>query len=218
VGCDVLLGLTPITPVAPEPIAFVQVAANTPQSPQSTVSVTYPEPQTAGNLNIVVVGWNDATSAVTSVTDSQLNTYLRAVGPTQGTGLSQSIYYASNIKRGSNMVTVTFDNTVQFPDIRVLEYSGADALDVTAEASGNSDTSSSGSATTTQPNELIFGANTVATTTQGPGNGFTSRVITSPDGNIAEDMVVSTAGSYSATASLTSSGPWVMQMATFYQS
>ena len=90
-----------------------------------------------------------------------------------------------------------------------------DTLDVTAGASDNSDTSSSGSATTTGANELIFGANTVATTTAAAGSGFTSRVITSPDGNIAEDMVVTTAGSYSATASLTSPGPWVMQMVAF---
>ena len=37
----------------------------------------------------------------------------------------------------------------------------------------------------------------------------------SPDGDLAEDKVVTTAGSNSATATLTSSGPWVMQMVTF---
>src|SRR5207249_3912679 len=36
-----------------------------------------------------------------------------------------------------------------------------------------------------------------------------------PDGAIAEDRVVSAAGSYSATAALSSSGYWVMQMAAF---
>ena len=71
------------------------------------------------------------------------------------------------------------------------------------------------SATTTSANELIFGANMVATTTGAAGSGFTSRIITSPDGDIAEDKVVTTAGSNSATATLSSSGPWVMQMVTF---
>ena len=47
------------------------------------------------------------------------------------------------------------------------------------------------------------------------GSGFTSRIITSPDGDIAEDKVVTTAGSNSATATLSSTGPWVMQMITF---
>src|SRR5262249_44199074 len=64
-------------------------------------------------------------------------------------------------------------------------------------------------------NDLIFGANTVYTGNAAAGAGFTSRVITVPDHDIAEDRVVSTAGSYSAGAPLTSSGPWVMQMVAF---
>jgi hypothetical protein len=63
-------------------------------------------------------------------------------------------------------------------------------------------------------NELIFGASTVATTSTA-GSGFTARIITSPDGDVAEDKVVTTAGSNTATAPLSSSGPWVMQMVTF---
>jgi hypothetical protein len=55
----------------------------------------------------------------------------------------------------------------------------------------------------------------VATSTSAAGSGFTSRVITTPDGDIAEDEAVTTAGSKTATAKLNSSGPWVMQMATF---
>jgi hypothetical protein len=47
------------------------------------------------------------------------------------------------------------------------------------------------------------------------GSGFTSRIITSPDGDIAEDEVAAAAGSYSASATLTSAGPWVMQMVAF---
>ena len=42
-------------------IAFVQVNAATPQSPSTSVAVSYPLAQTAGNLNIVAVGWNDTT-------------------------------------------------------------------------------------------------------------------------------------------------------------
>ncbi|MGE5057516.1 MAG: beta strand repeat-containing protein [Acidobacteriota bacterium] len=195
-------------------ISFVQVAAATPQSSTSTVAVTYPSAQTAGDLNVVVVGWNDTTSTVASVKDSLGNTYNRAIGPTTGTALSESIYYAANIGAGSNTVTVTFNQAAAFPDIRILEYRGVNAVDVTAGASGNSTTANSGSATTTFANELIFGADIVATTTGSAGAGFTSRVITSPDGDIAEDKIVASAGSNNATATL-SSGAWVMQMVTF---
>ena len=206
-----------VTVPSAQPVAFVQVAAATPQSPQSTVTVVYPAAQTAGDLNVVVVGWNDSTSNVTSVSDSSGNAYILAVGPTTGTELSQSIYYAKNIVSGSNTVTVTFNQAAASPDIRILEYAGLDTsnpLDVTAASAGNGNSASSGSATTTAANELILGADTITTTTTGPGNGFTTRIISSPDSDLVEDEIVSTNGSDSATASL-SSGSWVMQMATF---
>jgi len=196
-------------------ISFIQVTAATPQSPTSTVSVTYPFAELAGDLNVVVVGWNDTSSSVQSIKDSHGNTYALAAGPIRGTNLSQSIYYLSNVVSGSNTVTVTFNQAASYPDVRALEYSGVSALDVTAGASGNSASSSSGSATTHYPNELIFGANTMYTGDAGPGTGFTSRIITSPDGDLAEDMLVTSIGTYSATAPLVSSGNWVMQMATF---
>jgi hypothetical protein len=47
----------------------------------------------------------------------------------------------------------------------------------------------------------------------GPGTGFTTRIITSPDDDIAEDRTVTSAGAYAATAPQT--GRWVMQMVTF---
>ncbi len=88
------------------PIAFVQVKSATPQTASASVPVTFTAAQTAGNMNVVVVGWNDTTSTVSSVTDSRGNTYTLAIGPTTGTGLRQSIYYAKNIAAGTNTVTV----------------------------------------------------------------------------------------------------------------
>jgi hypothetical protein len=85
------------------------------------------------------------------------NVYKPAIGPTTGTGLRQSIYYAPI---------------------------------------------------------AVGGTNTVATFTLAAGPGFTSRVITNPDGDIAEDRIVTAATAYSATAPI-STGNWVMQMATF---
>ncbi len=62
-----------------------------------------------------------------------------------------------------------------------------------------------------QGNVLIFGAGMTTTHFTGAGTGFTSRIITSPDGDIAEDKNVTSTGSYSAAAPVTSS-KWVMQM------
>ena len=164
----------------------------------------------------MVVGWNDITSTISSVTDSLGNTYAQAAGLVTGSAERQAIYYAKNIAGGSNTVTVVFNQAARIVDVRILEYSGLDTsnpLDVTSSAAGSSVTPNSGAATTTSANELIFGAGTTATSFYAAGAGFTTRIITG-DGDIAEDKVVSSTGSYSATGR-TSSAPWVMQMATF---
>ena len=142
-----------------------------------------------------------------------------AVGPTSTTGLQQCIYYAKNIIGGSNKVTVTFSQAASYPDVRVLEYSGADTtnpLDVTAAGTGTGTAANSGFATTTSSNELIFGSGTTGNAFSAAGSGFTSRMI-NIYGNIAEDKIVTSSGSYNATAT-TSSSNWVMQMATFRSS
>jgi len=210
------------TVVISSTISYVQGNYATPQSSQTTVSVPFTAAQTAGDLNVIVVGWNNGTSTVGTVTDKSGNPYTLAVGPTVISGTaSQSIYYAKNIAAaaaGANSVTVTFSAAAPAPDIRILEYKGADPntpVDMTAASNGSSATSSSGSATTTNASDLIFGANYVATLTSGPGSGSTERILTSPDGDIAEDQMVTSTGSYSATATLSSSGWWVMQMVAF---
>jgi hypothetical protein len=202
---------------------YVQGNYSAPSTPQTKVTVTYKAAQTTGNLNVVIVGRSDATSQVSSVTDSKGNVYHLAVGPTVQTGsnsVSQSIYYAKSISTataGSNSVTVNFTGAANYPDIRILEYSGVDPsapVDVSASATGNSASSSSGSVATKNSVDLLVGANIVWTTTTGPGSGLTQRLL-SNDGDIAEDRVVTATGSYSTGAPLSSAGPWVMQMVAF---
>ncbi len=80
---------------------------------------------------------------------------------------------------------------------------------------GTGTLSNSGSAATTNANDLLVGANYVTTHTHRCGLGlYTSRVITDPNGSILEDRVVTATGSYSATAPLTD-GSWIMQMVAF---
>ena len=179
--------------------AYVQGAYAVPNS-GTTVNIPYPAAQTAGNLNVVVVGWNDGTSkSITSVSDSRGNVYSLAVGPTVLAGqLSQSIYYAKNITAtaGSNTVSVLFNKSVAYPDIRILEYSGIDPtspFDVAVGAQGNSATANSGTVTTLNSTDLLVGANMTTGATSGAGTGFTSRMITVPDGDIAEDRNVTSA-------------------------
>jgi phosphodiesterase/alkaline phosphatase D-like protein len=211
---------TATTPAA-QAISFVQVNSATPQSTPTSVPVTFTTAQTSGDLNVVVVGWNDATAAVQSVTDTKGNVYTRAVGPTVIAGTAtQSIYYAANIAgatAGANTVTVDFTGAAPFPDIRIAEYSGiatVSPVDVTADAQGSGTLSDSGAVATTGASDLLVGANTVQTHATGPGASYTQRVITSPDGDILEDRTVTSTGIYNASAPMTS-GWWIMQMVAF---
>ena len=198
-------------------ISFVQVNYAVPQSKQSSVSVAYTVTQRAGDTNVVAIGWSDSTSTVTSVVDTKGNPYSPAVGPTVQSGIqSQVIYVAKNIAAaaaGANSVTVNFSAAVPYADVRILEYAGLDPVspvDTTAGAVGNGTTSSSGAVTTSFPYDLIFAANYVTSNSNNSGNGFLTRVITNPDGDLAEDETVTATGTYTATAAIRS-GNWVMQ-------
>src|SRR5260370_36032495 len=78
--------------------AFVQGNFATPQTASAgSVSVTFTAAQTAGDLNVVVVGWNDTQAAVSKVSDTAGNGYAVRVGPSPGTERSKIGYFVKNI-------------------------------------------------------------------------------------------------------------------------
>src|SRR5262249_39370983 len=79
--------------------------------------------------------------------------------------------------------------------------------------SGSGNAADSGPVTIASGNELIFGAGMTFGSFTGAGSGFTTRIITSPNSDVAEDRVVATAGTYRATAS--ANAQWMMQVAAF---
>ena len=181
----------------------------------------YVQDQGGGNLNVVAVGFFDSTSTITSVTDSAGNVYQLAAPLKRGSGMSQAIYYAKNIKAataGANVVKVQFSGAVAYPDVRTLEYSGLDPvnpLDTSASAAGTGAAASSGNFTTSAAKEMIFGAGYTLGVFVGGTNGFTTRIITPIDGDIAADKSVGTAGTYAATANQVGNAVWVMQGVAF---
>ena len=62
---------------------------------------------------------------------------------------------------------------------------------------------------------MLVAGNVVAKKTGVQAANFTSRMITNPGGDIAEDRIVNAAGTYSGTAPLSGSGYWVMQLVAF---
>ena len=184
----------------------------------TTNSVAFTSPTTSGNLIVVYVAWGNTGSVTLS--DTQGNTYLSAQAVTTwgtSTAWRAQVLYAKNIAGGANTVTATFSQSVagSFGAVYIHEYAGIDKanpLDISKSAKGNGTALSSGSAVTTNANDLIFGAGATAGTISSTGAGFTTRSTLS--GNRTLDKNVSTTGTYNATATA-SSGRWVMQMVAF---
>jgi RHS repeat-associated protein len=212
----------------PPGVHFIQGNYAIAGSVPSSITVPFPIAQTAGDLNVAVVGWQGAYH-VTSVVDNAGNTYSLAVGPTVGTSRRQSIYYAKNVSSATtNTVTVSFASQCCGPaqalavDVRIAEYSGLNAaapLDVVAASTATSATADSGFVTTSNQNDLLVGAGVADGTINAAGSNYTMRVIpvnnAGNNSDILEDRVVTATGSYDSTASLTASTQWVMQMVAF---
>jgi hypothetical protein len=208
-----------VTTLGPSP-SFVQVAYATPQSPQSVVSAIYAGAQTAGNANLLAIGWNDTTANLVSVVDGAGNVYHAAIATYRGSGMSQAIWYAAGIvsaPAGTNQVTVTFDRPATFVDLRITEYArirSANPFDGGASSNGTGANATTGSVTVPASSELLFAAGMTGAVFTGPGPGYASRVITSPDGDLVEDAIAPSAGSATASAPL-SGGTWLLQLAAF---
>src|SRR5205807_8901448 len=86
---------------------FVQVNSAVPTS-TATIWATYNSAQTAGNMNVVAIGWDSSFIPLKTLTDSQGNNYKLALRYVHLKGITQAIYYALNIvssSAGRNRVT-----------------------------------------------------------------------------------------------------------------
>jgi chitodextrinase len=197
-------------------IGYVQSSWDNPQGSQAVSAAAFPGAQTAGNVNLVFVGWSDSSSSVSSITDTGGNVYTLALGPTRVSGsASQSVYIATNIAAAAaNTVTVTFSASVLYPDVRIVEYSGVDTahpLDGVAGASAPSaGVLDSGALTTTVPNDWIVMGNYIASGTTAESSGFQERLY-DQDSQVVADALAAAAGTYHAVAGQFPTGFWIQQ-------
>ena len=134
-------------------ITYMQGNYATPQSPQTTVNVTFTAAQVAGDFNVIVVGWDDSTAVVSSVQYQWQHVYLGG-RPHHSEWNRVTIHLLCQEhcrgSGGSQHCHRNLCSAANYPDIRIVEYNGADPnnpLDVTSANTGNSSTSNSGSAT-----------------------------------------------------------------------
>lgn len=164
----------------------------------STVGFRLPEG--AGNLNVVVIGWNDSTTtlAPAAVTDDLGNIYAAAGRAVAGNGLTQAIYYSANVAGGWNHVHVHWNGVPSLPSVRILEYTGVAVTDPIdgggIGAAGTGPTLPSFSLSTTSAKDLIV-VGTIAGGVASPGTpgpGWFQRIY--GDDIYVEDKIASKTG------------------------
>ncbi len=203
------VGTWSFPPTAQAAASFVKSASNS--AFNRTVGVAFAGSVTANNVVAVMVGWLPATQTLTSITDTCGTVYTLVDNPVTGTSGRAAMAYGKISTTGSCTVTATGSTGVTYITATVHEISGVDtsifldnnqhklSYQVTPSTAANAVTS--GSITTTQNGDYIFGATFNESANGGltitAGTGFTSRQA-SPYAR-SQDMIQATAGSIAAT-------------------
>ena len=190
-------------------VTFVQVAAGASTGSARSLSVSFSQNTSPGDVVLVAFDYKNSTPS--SVTDSQGNTFTEVGTQLTSPGQTRSrVYYAHNIKGGADKVAVQL--SVNSPSINLLliEYAGVNQgspVDIQVGRSGSKGAVSSGNGRTTTAQDVIFGY-CAADSSCTPGSGFATR--SSFNGSLLEDTQAGSAGNYAATGSANSG--WTMQM------
>jgi hypothetical protein len=203
------------------------------QSPVSADYGTVSTPQTlifgsaitAGSTILVCVrGSGSFTGSTLSVTDDKSNSYTldTSMPAISGTG-SLFLYRASNVTGGGTTLTITpgTSTSLRVAGYEISGLAASSPLDKTAHASGNSISLASGSITTTQANEFVLGClmtgNDIGSNPMTAGSGWTSDININTTNAIllAESQIVSSTGTFNATASIGTADTWGALVASY---
>ena len=203
-----------IVPTAATP-TFVQTAA-TQLASGNSVSVSFPAANQAGNFIIAYVVWDNA--GPVSLSDTNGNVYASAAGARRNNvdNSSAQVFFAPNIRPvAPKLPPASAPRSLRRAAIYIHEYSGISAtypLDGSAWASGTAPSMTSGSLTTSGPNDLLFAAGESNNAVTAGGAGFTAR--SNAFGNFTEDGGAPVSGAYSTTATQNGTA-WTMQLVAF---
>ena len=131
-----------------------------------TVSTNFTANLTNGHAVVACVVWYDSGAGVncTNVADTMTNTYVAASTEAFYNGVHSKIYYSLSVTGGASTVTAYFNNTPNYRQIYIAEWSGvatsaaADGWKTNATSiSSNPQTLTSGSTTTGSSGDLVYG-------------------------------------------------------------
>lgn len=202
----------------PSGVGFIQGQNDVYTNHANTISKTFLNNNTAGNL-IIVFASNVGTSAAgIAISDTQGNTYhpFNTADLTVN-ALAQIGWYATGINAGANTVTVTWTTGgTQSSALGIAEYTGISAFDQLSTIKTGSGAWSTNSVTTTQAEELLVSIAVAAgDSVTATGNAATRQILTSGGSTfgIIADATVSSIGTYSSSGG--SAGNYMAVLASF---
>jgi hypothetical protein len=187
----------------------------------STAALAFTSSNTVGNWIAVAVRAGSAGQAFT-VTDSNGNTYREATQLSETVeGTSLAIYYAENVRGGTNTVNVS-DSILGPLRFAIFEYSGiatANSLDAIGGVQGATASLNTGNVTTSSSGDLLLGAMSVANFeafTAGSGYTAIGSVPAPPSTKLmVESEIQPVAGAASASSTIGATDHWVALLAAF---
>jgi len=189
----------------------------------TTLSVTFPSSNTAGNTLIIGAFWDAPSGQTATVSDSAGNTYIAIGSPVSPWSTrTMQIFYARNCKAGANTVTLTLSSTANRFILGIHEYSSLVGPLLTDEQVANAGSiGGAGSAAsnnlgaTTVAHDLVFAWCAAQNANATAGSGFTQREQASVSGACSEDVLETATGVYNAPFNLDASGPYAICVAAF---
>ncbi len=196
------------------PLALQQTAACNANT-ASQINCVWNLAQKAGDFIVCGFNWSDATTTVSSVTDTKSNTYSVGKALAALTDISQVVYYAPNIAAaaaGANTTTVALSANATNRNGRCLEYAGvvtSTPIDQTAGATGTSASPASGAtAATTQGNDLVTGFVAADANVSTASTGFTQQILQNNSGGNTWAVVQATSVTSCSSGSSTCALSW----------
>lgn len=205
-------------------IALANNLGNATGTSLTSLILTVGATTTVGNTIILGVV-NHAQNATVSATDSAGNTYQLDKSQAPGSNAEVSILSSKTIASlasGTGTITVSFSVTVNNVAVFAYEYSGLKAttyVDVVAGAGGTSTSPNSGNLVTTSAVDLLFGVvgwekSNPSTATSWTKLDELDNYLSSTKSALTEASIVSSTGTYAATATITSAG-WTAAAAAY---
>lgn len=195
---------------------YTYVQSNGKDGTGSSDTIAYNSNVTANSLLVLGVRIGAAGTGLTTVTDTQGNTWTRIKLTSDASGQSQDVWWAKAGSSAANTVTVNQASGQSWRFI-VAEYSGATnpAVDVSTSAVGSSTTPDSQSATPTVDNSLAVSfcsPGSDATFTE--GSGYTKRQTVTTKISL-EDKGLTSATATNGTWTISPSDTWISTLVIF---